>query len=462
MKKQNRIAFFNFLSVILLKGISLFSAPIFSRILGTDGYGMVSVYTIWVGVVAIVFPLQVHATLPAAKVELPEGQQNAYHSAILTLAMLSCGLFSALVMAFLKPVSQALGLPGWLIGILLLHAFFNFCLQFINQKFVYEFRADLNCLISVLVAVLTLGLSVLFIWLLPEEQKYYGRIFGMALTYGLLGLWACFYILRRGKTGFHREYWKFCLPLGIPMVFYTLSDLILGQSDRVMLQHMMDVSAVGQYSLAMNFGMIMFTIFSALNTSWCPFFFEDMKYGRRDNVRRQMGNFMELYTVLSMGFVLLHREVFQVFADSRFWSAMSCIPLFVLGYYFNFLCTFPVNYEYYRKQTKATALVTILAAAVNIGLNYILIRALGILGAALATMLSHGLQFTVHFFYARFFLGKGDYPFLLGKNLLWPVGFLLVIALTYLTPGLWWLRWTLGGGLGIWELLRIRRRHSLF
>ena len=38
MKKSiNRIAFFNFLSILLLQGISLISAPLFSRLLSTDG-----------------------------------------------------------------------------------------------------------------------------------------------------------------------------------------------------------------------------------------------------------------------------------------------------------------------------------------------------------------------------------------------------------------------------------------
>ena len=42
MKKQNKVAFFNILSTMLLRGISMFTAPLFSRLLGTEGYGVVS------------------------------------------------------------------------------------------------------------------------------------------------------------------------------------------------------------------------------------------------------------------------------------------------------------------------------------------------------------------------------------------------------------------------------------
>ena len=462
MKSQNKVAFFNFLSVVLLRGISLFTAPIFSRMLGTGGYGMVSIYTVWVGAAAIVLTMQVQGTLPTAKVEFPEDRQDAYHSSILFLAFLVFAGCSALIMAFIGPVSRLLGIPPLLVPLILLQAFCNFCIQFMNQKFVYEYRADLNCLTSVAVAVLTLLLSVLFIWLMPAGKGYYGRIFGMVLTYAIIGTIAFFYILRKGKTFYNREFWKFCIPLAVPFIFYNLSDMILGQSDRVMLQHMMGEEPLGIYSMAYNLGNVMFIIFGALNTSWCPFFFDDMKFDRRDNVRRQGNNFLELYTVLSMGFVLLNREVYHIFARKDFWEGTACIPVFVAGYYFNFLCTFPINYEYYHKKTRMVAAVTIFASAVNIGLNYVLIRRMGILGAAIATTVSHGLQYGLHFLYGRWVLGKGDYPFPDRGWILWTLGFFAVMLFAGLTPELWLLRWALGAGLGIWELLRIRRRKTIF
>ncbi len=460
MKKQNRVAFFNFLSVVLLRGISFFTGPIFSRMLGTGNYGVVSIYNIWVSAVAIVFSMQVAGTLPTARVEYPEEKQDGYHSSILTMAMTSFLTLSVIVMLFCRPIASALHLDTILVPLLLFHAFCNFCAQFLNQKFVYEYRADLNCLISVLVAVLTLVLSIVFIKLLPSEQGYYGRILGVALTYCTVGVFACVYILRKGKVFYNREYWKFCLPLSLPLVFYTLSDLILGQSDRVMIQHMMSDSAAGQYSYALNFAMIMFTIFTALNTSWCPFFFDDMKYGRRESVVRQGKNFAELYTVLSVGFLLLYREVFRIYASRDYWPAMNCIPVFVAGYYFNFLCTFPINYEYYRQKTKAVAVITVVVSAVNIVLNFVLIQQMGMLGAAIATTVSHSLQFLLHYGYVRLVLG--EYPFPVRSWLVPGLLFLAVMVLVFASPKLWILRWCLGAALGLWELVRIKKRKSLF
>ena len=103
-------------------------------------------------------------------------------------------------------------------------------------------------------------------------------------------------------------------------------------------------------------------------------------------------NFLELFTILACGFILLTPEVYHVYASREYWSSTMVIPLFVASYYLNFLCTFPVNFEYYHKKTKVVAAVTIFSSLLNVLLNYYLIRAIGMAGAALATSLSHGIQ----------------------------------------------------------------------
>ena len=76
MKKQNRVTFFNILSTLLLQGISVFTAPLFSRLLGTSGYGVMNIYSFWVGALAIAFTLQTHGTLVNARVEYSQVHQN--------------------------------------------------------------------------------------------------------------------------------------------------------------------------------------------------------------------------------------------------------------------------------------------------------------------------------------------------------------------------------------------------
>ena len=461
MKKQNRVAFFNILSTMLLRGISMFTAPLFSRLLGTEGYGVVSLYTVWVGVAAIAFTLQTNGTLVNARIEYPEDQQHKYQSSVMTLSLLFFLLCSGVTIAFLPQVSALLKLHWVLILLILFHSFGSYCVNFLNSKFTYEFKADRNMYVSVGITLSTIVLSVILILLMPAHINYYGRVLALALVYGGMGIGVCTYVLLKGKTFYNKEYWTLALTLALPVVFYSLSDLALGQCDRVMLQQMMNESMVGQYSMAYNFGGIMFTIFGALNNTWTPFYFEDMKQKRQSAMRAQAGHFLELFTVLSVGFILLAPEVYHVFARWDFWAGTPLIPIFVTSYYLNFLCTFPVNYEYFHKKTKAVAVITVSTSVLNIGLNYVLIRQFGVAGAALATALSHGVQFISHYIYVRYILKKGDYPFGVRLWAKYVLAYFGMVAVVYLMEGAGLVRWGVGAAIGLWELWRIRKRKVL-
>ena len=171
-------------------------------------------------------------------------------------------------------------------------------------------------------------------------------------------------------------------------------------------------------------------------------------------------NFLELFTILACGFILLTPEVYHVYASREYWSSTMVIPLFVASYYINFLCTFPVNFEYYHKKTKVVAAVTISSSLLNVALNYVLIRAIGMPGAALATALAHGVQLCMHHLYCKK-LGKDSYPFPVKVWAKYAFCFLAVMAFVYITRNSWLLRWGVGALLGIFELLQIKKRKVL-
>ena len=63
IKNKNKIIFFNLLSTIVLQGLTFFAAPIFSSVLGTANYGIVSVYNTWVSIFSTVCSLQAASTI---------------------------------------------------------------------------------------------------------------------------------------------------------------------------------------------------------------------------------------------------------------------------------------------------------------------------------------------------------------------------------------------------------------
>lgn len=461
MKKQNRVTILNMASTLILTGISIITSPLFSRLLGTSGYGIMSTYTVWMNAMAIVATLQTEATLIYAKVKFSEEEQSRYQSSVMTLSVASCALCAILAFLFLKPISALLRLSGGLITMLLLQSFGTFSLSFLNTKLQYELKAGRNMLSSLSIVLFSLSLSLILVLSMPMEQRYVGRILGNVIAYGTMGLAACVYILWKGKTFFNITYWRFALGLVFPLIFMNLSNLVLGHSDLVMVRQSLGDSASGIYGLAYTFSGIMFTLFAALNKSWVPFFFDDMKRGDREAVASKASNFLELYTVLAMGFVLLTKEVFHLFADVTFWDGTRIIPVFVAGYYLNFLCTFPVNFEHYHMKVKTVSFVTVLSAVVNIGLNIVFIHYYGMIGAAVATMLAHFLQFCVHQVYAACVIREGIYPFGGFRLPAFGIAFACMIAFSAVFDGVWIARWGVGALLGAGELLRIRKRKVL-
>lgn len=460
MKQRNRIAFFNILSTVVLKGSAIFTAMLFTRLLGGSGYGSLRLYNISVSIAAVVFSLQTQTTLANARVEYPEEAQKNYQSSIMTLSVLSFAICTGIVLLFLRPVSERLELPPALIYLLLFQAFGTFCSEFLNKKNVYEFRAGWNMILSMVLVLVPLALAVVLILQMPYETRYMGRVIANAASYGLVGLAICIGILLRGKTFYNREYWKYCLILSIPAVFHNLSDLILNHMDSLMLNQLMSTAAVGYYGTAWNLANFLFILFQALNNIWCAYFFEEMKKGQREEMLEKTRNFLEVFTILACGFILLAPEVYHFYAPEEFWVATSIIPIFVSGYYVNFLCTFPVNYEYYHKKPKAVAVITIFSSLLNLVLNYVLIRAIGMAGAAAATLASHCLQLTLHHLYSVR-LGGREYPFPLKQWFGYPMAFCVMLAVVYLLPEIWVVRWSLGAILGIFEILRIKQRRVL-
>lgn len=458
MKQRNRIAFFNILSTVVLKGSAFFTGMLFSRLLGGSGYGQLKLYNISVSIVTILFSLQTQTTLANARVEYPEEAQKGYQSSIMTLSVLFFGLCTGLVLVFLKPLSLGLELEPMIILLLLFQAFGNFCVEFLNKKNVYEFRAGWNMVLSMVMVLVPLALAVVLILQMPYETRYVGRVIANSVSYGVVGTAVCVGILLRGRTYFHREYWKFCLVLALPAVFHNLSDLILNQMDSLMLNALMNTAAVGYYGNAWGFANFLFILFQALNNIWCAYFFEEMKSGQRQAMLEKNRNFLEVFTILSCGFMLLAPEVYHVYAPKEFWVATMVIPLFTAAYYVNFLCTFPVNFEYYHKRPKAVAVITVSSSLLNLVLNFVFIRAMGMAGAAVATLASHCFQLTLHHLYS---VRLGEYPFPLKLWAGYPLVFCGILAVVFLLPDAWFIRWPLGAVLGVFMLLRIRKRKVL-
>ena len=154
-------------------------------------------------------------------------------------------------------------------------------------------------------------------------------------------------------------------------------------------------------------------------------------------------------------------EVAKLFGDEPFWPSIELIPVLVLGYYFVFLYSFPVNFEFYHQRTRTIAIGTCLTAGTNIALNYVLIPLWGMTGAAVATLLSYAALWLFHLILARVSI-KSEYHFKEKRFYLYLLFTVMGTALFYVIEDMWYIRWFLFLVLAAAVLYRLKKQRSIF
>lgn len=457
----NSQALYNILSTAILSGINFITIPLFTRLLGAEQYGLYSVFHSWVIIVMCFVTLECRSGLGTARYAFKENYDE-YKSSSLFLGLSASVIFIFTAVIFRNQLSQVLGYPPSIVILIFITALAYHLVEFAKSAYIYEKKAQQNFILSVSLAILTVGFSFLFLKFECFDERYFARAYGDAIPYFLAALIIIVFTLKKAPLNFNQEYWKYCFVMGFPIIFHGLSQDILKQSDRIMMQHMGYAGAeVGIYSFFCTYTAIVHVVLTALNTTWCPFYYDDLNEAAYDRLKVKCRNYLELFTVTACGFLLVSREVCYVFSNSEYWSGMNIIPLLVNGIYFIFMYQFPVNFEFYHKKTRIIAIGTFLSAITNIILNLLFIPVFGMYGAALATALSYIFLFIVHYIITihmkemKFHMHFNDF-------LPWIVIVLIFSFLFYFMKTLWILRWILGIVIGFFEMIRIIKRRRIF
>lgn len=464
MKQKNNVnavAFFNILGPVILNGINFFTIPIFTRILGTDNYGLYTIYSTWVNTFSILISLQVMGTVGVANVRISKNEIKSYYSSIITLVWISFAFWFALVLMAMPMFSRVLGISSNMVFLMLFHALGMAFVNFATMRYTYEKRSQFTFMISIFVAIVGAILSIVLIQHTINSELYYGRAYGAAIPYIVIGIVLAAVYMRQGKVLYSKKYWKFCLPICLPVVFHALSQVVLAQADKVMLQNMMNDSIVGIYSFTYTFAHVMNIIYNSFNNTWVPFYYDDIKEKRMDSIYRRTKNYITVFTLLSMGFMLLAPDVIKLFAGEDYWLGISLVPIFVVANYMMFLYSFPVNYEFYHKKTIHIASGTSGAAVINCVLNYLLIPVMGMAGAAYATLIAYVLLWIFHHMISKYVI-KENYHYRIRQFIPGLVAVLMVAIMVMFIEKYIIIRWGMAMVVGIVLLRHFVKTKAIF
>jgi len=196
------------------------------------------------------------------------------------------------------------------------------------------------------------------------------------------------------------------LSFGIPTVPGSLSFWIVESSDRFLIGLLLGTAFVGYYAPGYVFGNIIVMLlspFSLLLPAVLTKYYEENKIKEINIFIKYSLKFFILVAVPSVvGISFLSKPLLYIITTPEIAAQGYLVTPFVATSAFLFgLYGLIMNLIVLEKKTKVIGIAWIIAAIINILLNIVLILPLGIIGSAIATLLSYSVAFSIIFIYSR-------------------------------------------------------------
>lgn len=320
IKRASALYFF---ATFFNKGIAFITVPIFTRILSTSDYGMVTTYNSWVSILSAVFSMSLFMGIRVSFIDYSEDTDN-FLSTVITFTCLMGTMMFALsgviivVLPYNSNITLVLlcGIQGFAAAIL------NDYTYFLMMKFSYKART----LLMILPNLLSVTFSVLAIIYFVENQKYMGRIIPTALIYAIFGVCVLILVFRKAKPQLNWVYLRYALMISLPLVLHSIALNILSQSDRTMITMLRSSAETGIYSLVYNFSMIATVITTAMEGIWVPWFTNKLQNRETDSINKMAADYVHFMTYILFCLTLVAPELLKLLSEPSYWEGISIIP----------------------------------------------------------------------------------------------------------------------------------------
>ncbi len=372
---------------IISKGFSFFIIPILTRLLTKAEYGEYINYEAWKSLILIIVTGQLFASINVARFDFKE-DLNKYISSITFLGTIFTGIVYVICLIFNESITHYTGLSLQYINIM----FVYFATQGAFENFYTSARLHLrykNVIILSFVSTVTASLtSLLFCYLI--KNKVFGVIIGKTLPLFILSSIIYIIILKKGKFNIiNKKYWKYACSISLPLIFHALSHNLLRQSDRFMIKYYCKVDDLALYSLIYSIATISSLFFDAINNAWSPWLMNKLNDKNYTVIKKFSQPYFLLAWLISLTILFFVPEAVYIMGGPKYSAAVLAAPPVVLGLIIQFLYTFYVNIEIFNKKTKNISIATVLAAGINIVLNFIFIPRFGYLAASITTFVGY-------------------------------------------------------------------------
>jgi O-antigen/teichoic acid export membrane protein len=224
-----------------------------------------------------------------------------------------------------------------------------------------------------------------------------GGVIAAFITSGILVIAASLFIILR-QTGFQLPRFnriKSYLKWGIPLTPNTAILWIIRISDRYMVSYFLGVAAAGIYSASYAIGQYASFTLMPMGIVLYPTISKTYDEGDIDetgNYLRFSFKYLMMITIpAAFGLSILARPLLQILTTSEFTTGSDVVPWVAFGAVLNCFYQTCIYIIHLVGKTRITVRLLGISAALNIVLNIIMIPRLGIVGAAIATLIAYGV-----------------------------------------------------------------------
>lgn len=378
-------------SSVFTRGLAIITVPIFTRLMTTEQIGIVNIYNSWYSMISAFATLSLTSGGFAVAMKEYADKRDEYESSILSLTSIVAVLIA--LMYTIAPVfwQKTLGLSNALIILMLVGFLVAPARDFWLARQRYEYKYKLAGTVSILTAIVASALSIFAVVSLSsrgETDIATGRLFANYIViYGVAAaIWL--YIMAKGKKIYSKEYWKMSLAISIPLIGYNVAGQILSVSDRMMISRMVNNSAVGIYSTLYTVSSLSLMVWQAINSSFVPYLFQNIEK-KSHGIKKTANALMASYAVIAVVLTYFAPEIVRILATEEYYEAIYIMPPIAAGVFITSFANLYSNIVVYYKKTKYVMYPAIVAACINLGLNYVCIKAFGYMAAAYTTLVSY-------------------------------------------------------------------------
>lgn len=389
---------------LLTRGLNFLLVPVLTRALTPDEYGILAITTTVSGLLVIVLGLGLGSAIMQMyfRYESAEEHRSLYGTLL---------AFCLIVPSFATLSLDVLGRSGRLdffpsvpfqpyLRIVIWTSCFSLFIglpQTIYMTLQQPLKAASLMFASSLV---TVGLSLYLVVYL--RQGVMGSLRATFISASLMAVISIFLTGRMASWRFSWSKLKIALFFSLPLVPHMMSHWILSLSDRFILAGYVSAGSLGLYSLGQQFGALIALWSGAINNAFVPIVNAQLSDERTRDKVPVLGTYALLVICsFGLGVALFSEELIRLLTPLRFHGATVVVPWAVLGFVFQGVYLVWSRGTWFSMRTGWTPVLTMLAGALNVGLNLWLVPRWGIMAAAVNTAVAYGVLALLHGYLAH-------------------------------------------------------------